>query len=63
MCSNVYVLVENAENSRLLTLFNTLEERDKDIVLTMTESLVEEYKNNMSKIISNFVTDKVKETL
>jgi hypothetical protein len=59
----MYVFVENAKNSKLLALFNTLEERDKDIVLTMSKSLVERYKNNMPKIISNFVADKVKEIL
>lgn len=33
MYDNVCVLVENVRNSKLLALFNTLEERDKDLVI------------------------------
>ena len=36
---------ENAKNSKLTALFNALKEDDKDIVISMTESLVEKCKN------------------
>ena len=63
MCDNVCVLVGNVKNSKLLALFGTLEERDKDLVIKLAESLVERYKNNMSKFICNFNTGKEKEIL
>jgi len=46
----MYVSNENANRQKtvkkmkMLTLFNSLEEHDKDIVITMTESLVERNK-------------------
>ena len=40
------VITENVKNSRLLALFSTLKERDKDIVIAMTESLIERIKDN-----------------
>jgi len=39
-------LQENAKKAKILALFNTLEENDKDIVIAMTESLVERSKDN-----------------
>ena len=35
--------VDDAEKSRLLAFFNTLKEDDKDIVISMAESLVERH--------------------
>jgi hypothetical protein len=58
MYDNVCVLVENVRNSKLLALFNTLEERDKDLVINFAESLVERYKNNMTKFIRSITADK-----
>jgi Tfp pilus assembly pilus retraction ATPase PilT len=49
MLNEAPAIIENAKKSKLLALFNVLEERDKDIVITMTESLVEQYKNNEMK--------------
>jgi len=46
---------------RLLTLFCALEERDKDIVISMAESLVKRCKNNLAKNITDFSTYKMKE--
>ena len=51
------IVTENIKNSKLLILFNTLEERDKDIVLKMTESLVDRWKSNMPETVNNI--DKV----
>jgi hypothetical protein len=45
--------VESIRNSKLLALFGTLEEGDKDIVITMTESLVKKTKYNITKSVSN----------
>jgi len=36
---------ENVKKAKILALFNTLEESDKDIVISMTESLVEKSKD------------------
>jgi len=50
--SNMYVsracniMQENAKKAKILALFNTLEENDKDIVIAMTESLVKRSKDN-----------------
>jgi len=37
---------ENLKKTKMLALFNTLEEKDKDIVIAMAESLVEKSKGN-----------------
>jgi len=37
------ISVENEKTSKLLALFNTLEEDEKDIVINMSESLVKKY--------------------
>jgi hypothetical protein len=42
MCN---IMQENAKKSKMLALFNTLGEHDKDIVIAMTESLVERSKD------------------
>ena len=55
------VMAENVKNLKLLALFNTLEEGDKDIVISMSESLVARCKNNLSKINTDFSTNKTKE--
>ena len=55
-------MAENVKKSRLLSLFNTLEERDKDIVISMSESLVERCRNDgLTKMISDFPANKMKE--
>jgi len=39
--SNIGIVMrENAKKSKMLALFNALEEKDKDIVILLTESLV-----------------------
>jgi len=43
MLDMICISVENAKNSRLLALFNTLEEDEKDIVINMSESLVKKF--------------------
>jgi len=42
VCNNIQ---ENAKKAKILALFNTLEETDKDIVIAMTESLAERSKD------------------
>ena len=39
-------MIEDAKKSKLIVLFNTLKEDDKDIVLTMAESLAKKCKSN-----------------
>jgi len=46
-------MVEDIKNSRLLALFNTLEEIDKDMVITISELLVEKWKIKMTKFVNN----------
>ncbi|MCL2791527.1 MAG: hypothetical protein FWD87_00400 [Spirochaetaceae bacterium] len=46
-------IIKSEKKSKLLALFCTLEEKDKDIVITMTESLVKQYKNNETKVMTN----------
>lgn len=41
------VMIENVNNSKLLALFNTLEESDKDIVIIMAELLMEKWRVNV----------------
>jgi len=41
------------KSTRFLALFNTLREDDKDVVISISESLVERHKNNMTKTVSN----------
>ena len=43
-------MIDEAKNTKMVSLFNTLKEDDKDIVITMAESLIEKYKTNMTKI-------------
>ena len=52
MFNEICVAVENARNSKLLSLFNALEEFDKDIVISMSELLVEKSRNNITDIVS-----------
>jgi hypothetical protein len=53
MLNEMCVIDENVKYSKLLVLFNTLEESDKDIVINMSESLADKCKN-MTKIVSYF---------
>jgi hypothetical protein len=46
----MYITIDNVVEAKLLALFGALEERDKDIVLTMVESLVEQQKNDEMKL-------------
>jgi len=46
MLNKMSLDVCNSRKSKLLALFNALEEKDKDIVISMTESLVAQYKKN-----------------
>jgi len=39
-------MVENAKQSILLTLFNKLDDHDKDAVIQLSESLVAKYKDS-----------------
>ena len=48
----------NSKNSKLLALFNTLEEDDKDVVIAMSELLAEKCKTNMPKIAGNIAEEK-----
>jgi predicted CoA-binding protein len=41
---------ENLKNTKMLALFNTLKEEDKDIVITMSDSLVRKYGNKVVPI-------------
>ena len=58
MYTDEYIIVDNEKKSKLLALFSSLEERDKDIVITMTESLVGRYRCNRINISSNFTLEK-----
>jgi len=53
MLNEIVATMENVRRSKLLALFGALEEGDKDIVINMTESLVEQYKNKEIKISVN----------
>ncbi|MCL2800966.1 MAG: hypothetical protein FWD28_04330 [Treponema sp.] len=48
---------DNLKNSKLLALFNTLEEGDKDIVILMSEYLVEKYSICISKTNEGFFNE------
>ena len=39
-------MIEDTKKSKLIVLFNTLKEDEKDIVVTMAESLAKKCKNN-----------------
>ena len=49
------IMPESAKISKLLSLFNKLDEQDKDIVIAMSESLVTKHKHDMAKNINNTV--------
>jgi len=44
---------DKAKKSMLAALFNTLDEDDKDIVISLSESLTTKHKQNMTKNINN----------
>jgi hypothetical protein len=50
VCNNMQ---ENVKKAKILALFNTLEESDKDIVIAMAESLVERSKDNNTTYKTN----------
>jgi len=47
MYINECEFIENTKSPKILALFSTLEEKDKDIVITITELLVEKWKTNI----------------
>jgi len=47
--SNMANIQKNAKKSKMLALFNSLEEKDKNIVIAMTESLVKRSKKIKEK--------------
>jgi len=49
MHKETWIIVENVKISKLLALFDTLEESDKDIVILMSELLLERCKINIKK--------------
>lgn len=49
------IMPESARSSKLLSLFNKLDEQDKDIVIALSESLVTKHKSNMTESINNTV--------
>jgi hypothetical protein len=57
MHEDLCVIIENVKNSKLLALFCTLAEKDKDIVINLTESLVKKYKNDVKKITCEYAID------
>ena|GEM_PF-5929474 len=48
MKANEEQMVENTKQSILLTLFNKLDDHDKDTVIQLSESLVVKYKNSIN---------------
>jgi len=59
MCEKKSIMVKEINDSKLLAFFNTLEERDKDIIITMSEFLFEKWKNkklnNIEKEHNQFI--------
>ena len=49
MHQKMSLTAESVENHKLLALFNTLEEEDKDIVISMSEFLMEKYRSSIDK--------------
>jgi hypothetical protein len=45
MYKEVFIMAENAKTSRLVAEFNTLDDNDKDLVIEMSELLVENHGN------------------
>ena len=58
MLNAMYTKVDNVKKSKLLALFEALE--DKDIIIAMTESLVEQYKNPGTRNSDIFQADELK---
>ena len=52
MLNRTHSVNESRKNSKLLALFNTLEEKDKEIVITMSELLLEKWKNHKKNIVN-----------
>ena len=51
-------MLVNKKKTRLLSLFNTLEEKDKDIVIFVSESLVKKHEINTILKTNNFHINK-----
>ena len=59
MCKEMCVIAEDVKNSKLLALFNTLEESDKDVVIKMSELLVERCELNIINVTRSKVVKTV----
>ena len=57
MLKEIHADVKNIGDSKLLAFFSALEEMDKDVVINMTESLVERHKKNEAKITGKLTTE------
>ena len=53
----------SAKNSKMVTLFKMLDEDDKDLVISLSESLVEKCKSNTTEIVSNDIKKKSTENV
>jgi hypothetical protein len=53
MYEEICVFNKEISNSKLLALFNTLADGDKDIVIKMAELLVQKWKLNITNNIDN----------
>jgi len=45
-------MIDDAKKSKLLALFNSLKDDDKDIIISMAESLIEKCNINMTNNVS-----------
>lgn len=52
MSNEICVMIEDIKNSKLLALFNNLEEEDKDIVIKMSELLLLKWSLYMSNKVN-----------
>ena len=52
MLNGINIANENGKNSKLLALFNALEERDKEIIISMSEKLLEKWKNHKKNTVN-----------
>ena len=51
-------MAESAKESKLVSLFNTLKEQDKDIIIELSESLVKRSKNETNKACNTIRSNK-----
>jgi len=52
MSNELCIIIEEINNFKLLALFNTLEEEDKDIVINMSEMLLRKWSLSITNLIS-----------